>query len=143
MRIDRTSMGLDDLRRPVAIGTGARATSCHLVVLGVAGGTSGDFGFRLEADRLGVALHACHLRVRRVFEPDLTSSGLMIRNRYLYRHLLGPNELTRLVTGAALSTSGPLMVAYLTSPRRLEGQVAAAGGRSVAGDAGELAMALM
>ena len=143
MRIDRTSMGLDDLRRPVAVGTGARATFHRLVVLGVAGGTSGDFGFRLEADRFGMALHACHLRVGSVLEPNRTSSGLMIRNRYLYRHLLGPNELTRLVTGAALSTSRTLMVAYLTSPRRLEGQVAAAGRRSVAGDTGELAMALM
>jgi hypothetical protein len=143
MRIDRPSMGLHDLRRPVAIGAGARATSCCLVVLGVAGGTGGDFGFGLEADRFGVALHACHLRVGNVLEPDRASSGFMIRNRYLYRHLLGLNELTRFVTGAALSTSGALMVAYLTSPRRLEGQVAAAGRGSVAGDTGELAMALM
>jgi hypothetical protein len=143
MRIDRTSMGLDDLRRPVAVGTGARASSHRLVVLGVAGGTSGDFGFRLEADRFGMALHACPFRVGSVFEPNPTSSGLMIRNSYLYRHLLGPDELTRLVTGAALSTSRALMVAYLTSPRRLEGQVAAAGRRGVAGDTGELAMAFM
>ena len=136
-------MSLDDLLSLVTVGTGARATCNDLVVLVVAGHTTADFDFWFEAHRFGMALHTGHIRVGSMFEPDQTSSWLMIRNRNLYRHLLGPDELTRIVAGAALSTSRALMVAYLTSPRRLKGQVAAPRHGGVAGDAGEFVMALM
>ena len=143
MRMDRTSVSLDDLPSLVTVGTGARATFNGFVVLGVAGDTGHDLGFRLQAHRFGMALHTYHLSVRCVFEPNPTSSWLMVRDRYLHGHFFGADKLARFVAGAALGTSWALMVAYLTSPRRLEGQVAAARGRGVAGNAGELAMALM
>ena len=78
----------------MTVGTGARATCGRLVVIGVTGGTRPDFDLGFEAHRFGVALHAGHLRVRGVFEPNLTSSWLMVRNRNLHRDFLGHHELT-------------------------------------------------
>jgi hypothetical protein len=126
MRINGSSMGVNDLRSLVAIGTGTRSVACSAMVLLVACETGPHLDLRLQADGFRMALHASDFRVGGVFEPDPASACRMVLYCHLHDHLLLTGQLRLLVAGAALRTSRALVVADLAAARRLEGQIAAA-----------------
>jgi hypothetical protein len=137
--IDRRGVSLCDLRGSVASRAGGRAG----VVIVVAGDARFGSCFRLQRDRGSVTLGARDPHVCRVLEGYRARPRWVCGNRDLECQGASGIQLACRVTGGAFRARWSLMMADLTTPGRLEGQPVAPRGGVVAGEAGELAMALV
>jgi hypothetical protein len=137
--IDRRCVSLDDLAGSVA----RRAVGLTGVVIVMAGDARFGSCFSLQRDGGSVTLGARDPHVSLVLEGHRARPRWVFGNSDLEFQGASGIQLACRVAGGAFRARWSLMMADLTTPGRLEGQPVAPRGGVVAGDAGELAMALV